>query len=359
MDPGLNTARLLTFRVQLPTVRYATSSVRTQFFTRALDQIERLPGVESASAVSYLPFDGGASATDLTIAGRPPAKPGEGAGSVVRVVMPGYFRTMRIPLERGRIFTAVDNTPDTPYRFVVNQAFVEKYMAEVDPLGQRISVDMDLNNPFGEIIGVVGNVKEGALDHEPEPTVYYPHAHLADPGMIFVVRTKVDPLSLASAARGVIQGIDPAQPVARMRTMESVVRETFARQTFSALLLGGFSLVSLVLAAVGIYGVQAYSVTERTREIGVRVALGADPERILVLVLGRGVRVVLVGALAGIGGALVLTGLLKSLLFGVKAYDPATFVAVPVVLILVATLAAWLPARRASRLAPVDALRVE
>jgi putative ABC transport system permease protein len=189
--------------------------------------------------------------------------------------------------------------------------------------------------------------------------VYYIHAHLPYTGMVFVVRATVDPLSLAGPVRRVIYDIDPLQPVAQMRTMEAVVRETFARQTFSALLLGGFSLVSLVLAAVGIYGVLAYSVTERTREIGVRVALGAEPGRIVTMVLGSGIRVVLFGALVGTGGALALTGLLKSLLFGVKAHDPATFATVPLVLMAVALAAAYLPARRASRLAPVDALKAE
>ena len=359
VNPGLNPARLLTFRVQIPQARYREAARITQFFTRAQEQVRRLPGVESASAVSYLPFNGMAAGTDLAIAGRPPAKPGEGIGATIRTVMPDYFPTVGIPLKRGRVFTAADNTADSPYRFIVDQAFVEDYMAGEEPLGQRISVDMDDKNPFGEIIGVVGNVKDGALDREPTPTVYYIHAHLPYAGMVFVVRTTVDPLSLAGAVRRVIHDIDPAQPVAQMRTMETVVRETFARQTFSALLLGGFSLVSLVLAAVGIYGVLAYSVTERTREIGLRVALGADPGRIVALVLGSGMRMVLIGALVGTGGALALTGLLKSLLFGVKANDPATFATVPVVLMAVALAAAYFPARRASRLAPVDALKVE
>jgi len=359
VDPGLNPARLLTFHVQIPGARYREPLERTQFFTRALEQLSGLPGVESASAVSYLPFDGMAAGTDLAIAGRPPSKPGEGTAATIRTVMPGYFRTVGIPLERGRDFTAADDTPESPYRFIVNQAFVEKYMAGQEPLGQQISIDMEDKNPFGEIIGVVGNVKEGALDHAPAPTVYYIHAHLAYTGMVFVLRAKVDPSSLAGAVRRVIHDIDPVLPVAQMRTMETIVRETFARQTFSALLLGGFSLVSLLLAAVGIYGVLAYSVTERTREIGVRVALGADPGRILALVLGSGMRVVLLGALVGIGGAMALTGLLKSLLFGVQAHDAATFAVVPVVLIAVALLAAYLPARRASRLAPMDALRAE
>jgi putative ABC transport system permease protein len=359
VDPGLNPAHLLTFRVEIPEVHDPGSVSRTQFFTQALEQVEKLPGVQSASAVSYLPFSGGAAGTDLTISGQPPARPGEGPGATIRTVMPGYFRTIGIPLERGRVFTVADNAADSPYRFVVNRRFVEKYMPGEEPLGRQISIDMDEKNPFGEIIGVVGNVKEGALDRDPMPTVYYIHAHLNYLGMVFVVRSAVDPSSLGSSVRRLFHDINPAQPVAQMRTMDTVVRETFARQTFSALLLGGFSLVSLVLAAVGIYGVLAYSVKERTREIGLRVALGAEPGRILTLVLGDGLRVALFGAIVGTGGALALTGLLKSLLFGVKAHDPVTLAAVPLVLIAVALVAAWLPARRASRLAPMDALKVE
>jgi putative ABC transport system permease protein len=177
--------------------------------------------------------------------------------------------------------------------------------------------------------------------------------------MVFVVRVKNDPLSLTGPVRRVIRGIDSAQPVSQIRAFETIVRETFARQRFSALLLVGFSLVSLVLAAIGIYGVLAYSVTERTREIGVRVALGAEPGDILALVLGNAIQLVLTATAAGIGGALALTGLLKSLLFGVQAHDAATFFAVPLLLLAVALVAAYLPALRASRLAPVDALRAE
>jgi putative ABC transport system permease protein len=357
VDPGLNPSHVLTFSVLIPGARYREPVQRSEFFKTALEQVERLPGVESASAVSFVPFNGLPAGTDLRIAGRPPAKPGEGMGAAVRTVMPGYFRTMGIPLKRGRVFTTADNTLDSPYRFVVNEALVQKFMSGEEPLGQQISVEMGDKNPFGEIIGVVGNVKEGALDQEPVPAVYYIHSHLVYTGMVFVIRTKNDPLLLADPVRKVIHGIDPAQPVAQIRTMDAIVRETFARQRFSALLLGGFSLVSLLLAAVGIYGVLAYSVTERTREIGVRVALGAEPARIVVLILSNGMRVVLAGAAAGLCGALALTGLLKSLLFGVKPHDAVTLAAVVAVLIVVALVAAWLPARRAAHLAPVDALR--
>jgi putative ABC transport system permease protein len=359
VDPGLNPAGVLTFRVLLPTARYPDPRSRTEFFSRALSDIERLPGVEGASAVSFLPFNGLAAATDLKIDGRPPANPGQEPSAVVRTVMPGYFRVLAVPLKKGRVFSPADSVPQSPYRFVVNEEFVERYFPREDPLGQRISVDMDEKNPFGEIVGVVGNVKEGALDKEPEPTVYYDHSHLTYTGISFVVRAKGDPMGLADGVRRTIQRIDPSQPIAQLRTMESVVRETFARQRFSMLLMGGFSLASLLLAAVGLYGVMAYSVTERTREFGVRAALGAEPAHIVGLVLRGGLAVVLLGTVAGLSGALALSGLLKSLLFGVGTRDAATFAAVPCVLVSVALVAAYLPARRASRLAPVDALRAE
>ncbi|HXB74962.1 MAG TPA: ABC transporter permease [Candidatus Acidoferrales bacterium] len=357
VDLGLNPTKLLTFRVSIPAARYRDYSRRTQFYARATEQLGHLPGVRSLSAIDYLPFAGGAASTWVAIGGRPPAKLGEELIATIRTVMPGYFRTMGIPIARGRDFTEADNSQDAPYRFIVNEAFVRKYLTGEPPLGQQINANMDTANPFGEIVGVAADAREDALDKEPAPTVYYVYAHLATPGLTFLVRSATDPMALAEPARKIIQGLDPQQPVAEVRTMETVVRETFSRQRFSALLLGGFSLVSLLLAAVGIYGVLAFSVTERTREIGVRVALGADPARIRALVMASGLRVVLAGTAMGTGGALALTGLLESLLFGVKAHDGATFVTAPAVLIGVAMLAAYLPARRAARLAPVDALR--
>src|SRR5260370_42173283 len=205
---------------------------------------------------------------------------------------------------------------------------------------------MQNTNPFGEVIGVAGDVKEGAVDKEPTPTVYYVHGHMVSGQMVFVVRTSGDSRSLAEPARRVIRGLDGAQPVAEIAEMETIVRETFSRQRFSALLLIGFSLVSLLLAAVGIYGVLAYTVTERTREFGVRVALGADPGRIVALVLGMCARLIMGGTIAGLAGAMLLTSLLRSMLFGVGAHDAVTFVTVPLVLASGACLAASLPARR-------------
>ena len=359
VDPGLDASNVLTFRVTLPHAPYPNPRNKSDFFERAAQELARLPGVTSASAVSYLPFNGQASGTTVTIEGQAPARPGEELIATIRTVLPGYFRTMGIPLKRGRDFAVADDDPDQPYRFIVSESFVRKYLTGREPLGTRINADMDDKNPFGEIIGVVGDVKEGSLDKDPDPTVYYVHAHLAYGGMIFVVRTENDPLSLAVPARKVIQSIDSQQPVADIVTMQKVIRETFARQQFSATLLAGFSFASLLLAAIGIYGVLAYSVAQRTREIGMRVALGAEPGRILRLVVGNGMRLVLTGSLIGLAAAFALSGLLKSMLFGIGPRDPWTFTIAPLVLVCVALVAAYVPARRASHLSPMDALRTE
>jgi len=359
VNPGLDPSNVLTFRVTLPAVRYPDLARRTQFFSRAIEQIEHLPGVRSASAVSYLDFNGMVAGTGVQIGGTPAPKPGEDLGANIRTVMPGYFRTMGIPMVSGRDFTAADNDPASPYRFIVNQAFVRSYLRGEPPLGVQISAEMDQQNPFGEIIGVAADVNDGALDKPARPTVYYVHTHLNCTSMVFVARTAGNPMGLAEPVRRIIRGLDSAQPVADMRPMEAIVAETFSRQRFSALLLSGFSLTSLLLAAIGIYGVLAYSVMERTREIGVRVALGARPGRIVGLIVGGGARVVAAGTVVGIAGALGLSGLLKGLLFGIGPRDTATFVVAPVVLAAVALVAAYVPARRAARLEPMQALRAE
>jgi putative ABC transport system permease protein len=358
VDPGLDATGVLTFRVSIPAARYPESR-RTQFFSQALERIEHLPGVRSGSAVSYLPFTEDFAGTSVSIAGRPVPKPGEELYGVIRTVMPGYFRTMGIPLKRGRDFTAADNSQSTPYRFIVNEAFVRKYLPGEEPLGKSISTWMDRVNPYGAIIGVVGDVKEGSLDKEPLPTVYYIYSHLSYPGMILALRSDGNPLALAEPVRRIIHDLDSAQPVAEIRSMQEILGQTFARQRFSALLLIGFSIAALLLAAVGIYGVLAYSVSERTREIGVRVALGAEPSRIAALIIGDGARPVLAGIAIGIGGALALSTLLSSLLFGIGPRDPLTFAVAPIVLMSVAMVAAYVPARRAARLDPMQALRTQ
>jgi putative ABC transport system permease protein len=357
---GLDPSNVLCFRVSLTEARYTRgASLRTQFFERALAEIARLPGVRSASAASYLPLNGPGAGTGVNIERRPPAKPGEEPTAAIQTVMPGYFHTLGIPLKRGRDFSEADNTPTSPYRFIVNEEFVRRFLTGEQPLGKRINAIMDDTNPFGEIVGVVGDVREWWIDREPVPTVYYVHAHLPYPRMLFLVRGEHSALSLAEPARRVIQRLNPTQPIAEVRRMEDVLGEDYSRQRFSAWLVSGFAAVALLLAAVGIYGLLAYSVTARTREFGVRAALGADAGSIIVLVLRTAARPVFFGLLIGVGGAVAASGLLKSLLFGIAPHDPVTFAVVPSFFAAVASIAAALPARRAARLDPMEALRTE
>lgn len=359
VDSGIDAANVLTLRVSLPGANYKKASQSIEFFARAVQNIASLPGVRAVSAISHLPFNGSPPATLMQIAGHPQPKPGEYDVVTVRTVLPGYFRTMAIPLLSGRDFTAADDVEDTPHRFIVSQSFVRKYMRGSDPLAQKISAWMEEKNPFGQIVGVVGDVKDETLDQAPTPTVYYPHAHLAYDRMVIVARASGDPLTLTEPIRRVIRTLDPAQPIADVRTMKEVIASTFSRQQFSAILLAGFSLTSLLLAAVGVYGILAYSVSERTREIGVRVAIGATPSRVITLLLRAAATPVFAGLLVGIAGALALTGLLQSMLFGISSRDPLTFGTVAAILAVVAFLSAYIPARRASRLDPMIALRAE
>src|SRR6478672_13355523 len=227
VDPGVDAHNVLTYRVSLPNQRYKQDQNRIDFFKQAAEKLRQLPGVRSASAVSYLPFNGLAAGTDFKIAGRPEAKPGEALGAVIRTVLPEYFRTMGIPLIRGRDFTAADDVESTPHRFIVNEAFVRKHMPDEEPLGKQISVWMNKENPFGEIVGVVGDVKERTLDKEPEPTIYYIHSHLSYGEMVFVLRAEKDAMALAEPAHKIINVMDAELPVSQVRTMESVVRQTF------------------------------------------------------------------------------------------------------------------------------------
>lgn len=356
---GLDPANVLTFRVAIPAARYQETPKRVRFFESALEQIRRLPGVVSASAVIFPPFQGPGYGSWVNIEGRAPAKQGEELFAMVRSVMPRYFQTLRIPLKQGRDFIDSDDSAGAPYRFIVNEAFARKFLRGEQVLGQRINVLMEEKNPYGEIIGVVGDVREWSIDHEPVPTVYYNYSNMSFTAMVFLVRTIGNPTSLTEPARKIIRGLDAAQPIAQVLTLEEILGENFARQRFSAWLLAAFSGVALALAGVGIYGILAYAVTARTRELGVRAALGADSGRIIAAVLMTAARPVALGLLSGMVGALALTNFLKSMLFGVGPRDPISFLVAPCVFAAVALIAAYLPARRAARLDPMDALRTD
>ena len=357
VNPGLRADQVLTLRVSLPEARYSHDEKTVQFFQRTVDQVRALPGVISASGISHLPFNGMHPGTLIQISGEPPARPGEEKSASVRTVLPEYFRTLGIPLLAGRDFTEADNRVTAPLHFIVSRQFVEKFLRDSNPLDKQLKVWMAAKNPFGQIIGVVDDVHDETLEDEPSPTVYYPHAQLPYDQMVILAHTAVDPLSLVVPIRRIVRSVDSTQPIADVRTMEEVIATTFSRQHFSALLLAGFSAASLLLAAIGVYGILAYWVSGRVREIGVRVAVGATPANIRSLVFRSAAGPVIAGVAAGITGALALAGLIRTLLFGIGPHDPVTLVLAPVTLALVALLAAWIPSRRAATLDPACALR--
>jgi predicted permease len=358
VSPGFEPGGVLTMRVVLPTRKYQEPHTRTTFFRTAVERVGALPGVESAGAVSYLPMTGMAAATNFRIADLPEPGPGQSPNCDVRVTDVNFFRTMRIPLLRGRIY---DEREATERRnvVVINEALAKKYFPGEDPLGRRLLINMMDDPQPSEIIGIVGDVKHRGLDAGAEPTAYWPHPELPMTGMSLAIRAKGDPAALAAAAQREVQAIDPEQPVADVRTMEQWLAESVARARFSATLLGVFATLALVLASVGIYGVISYTVTQRTHELGIRVALGAQRADVLRLVIGQGLALAAVGVCLGLVGALLLTRLVSSLLYEVSATDPMTYVGLSLFLLLVALAACYFPARRATKVDPMQALRYE
>lgn len=356
VDPGFDAANLLTLRVSLPAASYPEDGDVVAFFEEAVGRLAALPGVESAGAVSALPFADLGAATGFTIEGRPEPAPGEEPGTGVRVVDEGYFRTMNIPVLAGRAFTEVEGREDRALA-VINQAMARRHFPGENPIGKRIFVQMKAEPYPTEIIGVVGDARYRTLDEELEPMVYWTPPQLTYGSMTFVLRTSGAPESLAAAARREILAIDKDQPVSDVRTMEGWLAESTSRTRFGTLLLGGFAALALLLAAVGIYGVMSHSVVQRQGEIGVRMALGAQGGDVLRMVIRQGLGLVLVGVVLGLAGALALTRVLSSLLYGVSATDPLTFAAIALLLTAVAAIACYLPARRAANLDPLVALR--
>jgi putative ABC transport system permease protein len=358
VEPGFEPDNLLTMRVSLPASKYKEDAQVIAFARAAGERLAAMPGVTAAGAVNFLPFAGPGSATNFKIVGRPDPPPGEEPDTDVRVTDENYFRAMGIPLLRGRVYTAQESA-ERGRVAVVTRSFAEKYFPGEDPIGRQLLVNMKaVPNPT-EIVGVVGDVKLHALDEQPQPTVYWPQAELAYSNMVFVVRASGDPAALGGAARAAIQSIDADQPVADVRPMNQFLAESVARARFSATLLGAFAAVALVLAGVGVYGVMSYAVAQRTHEIGVRVALGAQGRDVLRLVVGHGMALAGAGLAAGLLGAFAVTRLLSSLLFEVSTTDLATYATLTGFLLIVALLACLVPALRATKVDPMVALRYE
>ena len=359
IDTGFETENVLTLVVRLPDGKYTEDRQIVDFFHQATERIRTLPGVRAAGAVNYLPLYGGpGSATDFTVEGRPAPPPGQAPGTSVRVADPGYFNALGIPLLRGRNFTDVE-AREARKVVIINAAMARQHFAGENPIGKRISVEMFETPVATEIIGIVGDVRYDSLVDEAPPTVYFPPPDLTYPFMTLIVRTDGDPAAMAPAVRREIRTIDPDQPVSDVRTMTQVMSDTVSRARFSTLLLGLFAAMATLLATVGIFGVMSYSVTLRTREIGLRMALGAPQSQVLKTILKQGLTLTLIGIAVGLIGALALTRVLSGLLFGVASTDPATFTAIILLLTFVSMIACYIPARRATRVNPLIALRYD
>jgi putative ABC transport system permease protein len=360
--PGFNSENLLSFTVTLPASKYPKDPAALVFFQRLLPQLEKLPGVRSVSMDSAPPFSGGGAATGVHISGQPDRTLAELPVSDVRVVGPHYFETMNIPLLSGRLFSDQELAQER-HVVLINQAFANRYLPGENPLGRKLVIFMksleESQNTPSEVVGIVGDVHLDGLDSSVDPIVYWPYPELVYTRMTVLLRTANPPLTVLSSVRDALKQVDPELPLAGVATMDSLLSNSLSRARFTMRLLAIFAAIALILAAVGIYGVIAFNVTQRTREIGIRAALGARPRDVLHMILGEGVRLTLAGLLLGILGALAATRLLAGLLFNTRPSDPLTFAGVAVLLVIVALAACYLPARRATRVDPLTALRYE
>ena len=359
IDTGFDARNVLTMRVSLPGQRYGSPGSSTRFFQEATRRIRTLPGVEAAGAVSFLPFSELGAATGFTIAGRPIPPPGEGHVTDVRVCDQGYFDSMHIALRRGRWFTDREMREQSNV-VIVNEALAREYFQDQDAIGQRVTIAMTASPVPSEIVGVVADVRYADLTAAAtKPMSYWPHPQLPYPAMTLTVRTTGNALALGPAIERQIQTLDKDQPVADVRTMDQWMARALGRERFSSTLLAAFAGLALLLAAIGIYGVMSYAVSQRQSEIGVRLALGAEPARVRRMIFGAGLRLIGAGLALGMIGGILLSRTLEGLLYHTAIVDPLALSSVVVVLAAVASLAVYLPARRASRLNPLVALRAE
>jgi putative ABC transport system permease protein len=356
VELGFNPDHLLTARVSLGGDRYQEEESQVRFFEELLRRVRDLPGARAVGAINWLPLSGLRSATDMTIEGEPPTSPGEEPAADVRAVDPGFFGAMEIPVIRGRVIEAGDRA-GVARSVVVSQSFAERYLGP-DPIGRRIHMEWG-DTLVGTVVGVVGDIKHTGVDSATSPTVYWALPQFPYSFMNLVVRTDDDPMRLASAVVAQVRALDPDQPVADLKPYDEWLGGALARRRFSLLLLGGFAVLALALTAIGLFGTTAYGVMQRTREFGIRLALGAGQRDVLWSVLRDALVVVGVGIAAGLAGAAALSRVMSSLLFEVSATDPAVFVAIAAMLLVVGAAAGFIPARRATQVDPMVALRSE
>ena len=360
IDPGFRVDHLLTMKIELPEPKYEPMERRTAFYNNLIERVQSLAGVRSAAVTTNLPLYRQGNSVGVQLEGKPAPPPGKELIVVTRIVSPGYFETMSIPLLAGRALSDHD-TEKSPSVAVISETMAHRYWPGEDAIGKRFSVGRVTSDAdWIQVVGVVKDVRQFELTREPRPQMYlaYGQADFFWPEDL-VVKTDVDPASMAATVRKAVWDVDKDQPVSNIRTMDDILADSIARQRFSMLLLGVFAGVALLLAAVGIYGVMSYSVAQRTHEIGIRMALGAQTSAVLKLAVGYGLKLVIIGVLIGLVAAFALTRLMSTLLFGVTATDPATFALISLLLISVAAIASYIPARRATKVDPLIALRYE
>jgi len=357
VKPGFEPDHLLTMRINLPSSRYRDNQAAWSFYSRLLEEIKSLPGAQSVALTSSGPMSGEPTSTEVHIPGRPDAPDGSRPTAAWRLVSPGYHRTLGIPL-RGRDFDERD-TADSLRVTVVSEGAARLFWPGEDPIGKTIHLGNAMSKPF-TIIGVAGNVRYIGLDSEPAPMAYIPTAFMATRNpMQLVVRTRAEPTAQTSAVSGALRSIDANVPVYDIQTLERRLSDSFGPRRFNMFLLGSFAAVALLMASVGLFGVMAYLVSQRTREIGLRMALGARPRDVFRLVIGRGMSLALIGAGVGLAGAFGLARFLETLLFQTRPIDAMTFTVAPALLLGVALLACYIPARRATKVDPIIALHSE
>ena len=358
VSPGFDPKNLVTMNISLPSQKYPENRQIKSFFDQLLERVRSLPGVEAVGGIDPLPLSAADGTTVFVVEGGPPLDLGERPEVGERTATPDYFHTMRIPLLKGRTFGDRD-LEDAPRVVIINEALARRYWPNEEAIGKRLGFRRSDPQRWHEIIGIVGNVKHRRLDADPKPELYFSSLQYPGNFMALVARTTSDPVSAIAAIRNQILALDSDQPIFDIKTMDQRLSKSVAGSRFIMLLLGVFAALSMLLAAVGIYGLMAYTVSQRTHEIGIRMALGAEAADVINLVLRRGLKLVLAGVGIGVAGAIALTRLMESLLFEVSATDPLTFAVIPAILIGVALAACFVPARRATRIDPMVALRYE
>jgi predicted permease len=358
-DLGFKADNVLTMSLALPQAKYPDAQAAAAFHQKLLDRVALLPGARSAGVINYLPLQQWGYNGGVSIEGQGPYEPGRQPLAEFRAISPDYFRALSVPLMSGRFFTAEDQSNSQPV-VIVNQALAQRYLPGQDPIGKHIRA---IGNDWRTVVGVVGDVRQSGVSQAARAEIFVPITQAIWTGltqtMSLVVRADSEPTALISAVRNAVSEIDPAQPVFNVKTMEAVVADSVSDRRLNMLLLGIFAAVALTLAVIGIYSVMSYTVSQHTREIGIRMALGARPTDVLRPVVGQGMGLTLVGVVLGVAGAFGLTRLMATLLYGVKATDPPMFAVVSALLVIVSLLACYVPARRATKVDPMVALRNE